>query len=120
VQDHVLAGIFRPIQEASVAALSGSQAGVAERVALYQARRDRVVAALAATRVSHVSSQGTFFVWFRLPLDATVEELLIAHRVALAPGEGFGSHGAGWARLSVAIPDDLLDTSLERLRAALA
>ncbi|CAN5325757.1 hypothetical protein BH18ACT12_BH18ACT12_02980 [soil metagenome] len=38
----------------------------------------------------------------------------------MAPGEGFGSRGAGWARLSLAVPDDLLDLGLERLRAAFA
>jgi aminotransferase len=42
------------------------------------------------------------------------------HRVAVAPGEGFGARGAGWARLSLAVPDEILDRGLERLRAAFA
>lgn len=35
--------------------------------------------------------------------------------VAVAPGEGFGSRGAGWARLSLAVSDETLDLGLERL-----
>jgi bifunctional pyridoxal-dependent enzyme with beta-cystathionase and maltose regulon repressor activities len=42
------------------------------------------------------------------------------HRVGVAPGEGFGARGAGWARLSLAVPDEILDRGLERLRAAFA
>jgi Aspartate/tyrosine/aromatic aminotransferase len=48
-----------------------------------------------------------------------VRALLDEHRVALAPGEGFGARGAGWARLSLATPDERLDLGLERLAAAL-
>ena len=40
-------------------------------------------------------------------------------RIALAPGEGFGARGKGWARLSLAVADETLDRGLERLRAAL-
>ena len=65
-------------------------------------------------------SEGTFFVWFRLPEGVTVERLLAEQRAAVAPGEGFGARGAGWARLSLAINDELLDRGLERLRAAFA
>ena len=57
--------------------------------------------------------------WLRLPEGATCERLLEEHRVALAPGEGFGTHGAGWARLSLATPDDRLDLGIERLAEAL-
>ena len=65
-------------------------------------------------------SEGTFFVWFRLPDGLTVEHLLDEHRVALAPGEGFGDRGKGFARLSLAVGDDVLDQGLQRIRAALA
>ena len=50
----------------------------------------------------------------------TVERLLVEHRVAVAPGEGFGERGTGWARLSLAVTDELLELGLERLEAAFA
>jgi aminotransferase len=108
--DHVRAGIFRPAQEAAIAALTGPQDTVGERCALYQARRDRVVARLPGAR-----SEGTFYVWVELPDGVTPETLLAEQRVAVAPGEGFGSRGAGFARLSLAASDEALDLGVARL-----
>jgi aminotransferase len=116
LQNHVLAGVFVAMQEAGIAALTGPQDSVEARRALYEARRDRAVAALAGHAAR---GEGTFFVWFRLPDDVTCQSLLEEHRVALAPGEGFGARGAGWARLSLAVSDKTLDLGLERLAAAL-
>jgi bifunctional pyridoxal-dependent enzyme with beta-cystathionase and maltose regulon repressor activities len=55
-----------------------------------------------------------------LPEGLTPERLLVEHRVAVAPGEGFGPSGAGWARLSLAVADDVLDEGIARLATALA
>ena len=112
--DHARAGIFAPIQEAAVAALTGPQESVEERRARYEARRNRVLDALPLQAVS----EGTFYVWVRLAGGLTAERLLTEARVAVAPGEGFGSRGAGWARLSLAVDDETLDQGLERLAAA--
>ncbi len=116
LQDHAFAGIFRPIQEAGIAALTGPQDSVDERRATYERRRDRALAALEGIEAQ---SEGTFFVWFRLSEGVTVDQLLVEHRVAVAPGEGFGARGAGWARLSLAVSDEILDRGLERLHGAL-
>src|SRR6476659_3482495 len=115
LQDHAFAGIFRPIQEAGIAALTGPQDSVEERRATYERRRDRVLTALAGIKLQ---SEGTFFIWFRLPAGMTDDRLLAEHRVAVAPGEGFGSRGAGWARLSLAVSDEVLERGLERLHTA--
>ncbi|HEU6445620.1 MAG TPA: aminotransferase class I/II-fold pyridoxal phosphate-dependent enzyme [Gaiellaceae bacterium] len=119
IQDHARAGIFSAVQEAGIAALAGPQDSVEERRARYEARRDRVLDALGATRVRPPVSEGSFYVWLELPEDVTVETLLVDARVALAPGEGFGPSGAGWARLSLAVADEPLERGLERLVRAL-
>jgi aminotransferase len=116
LQDHVRAGIFMPLQHAAIAALTGPQESVEARRATYERRRDRAVGALAALEPR---GEGTFFVWFRLPEGMTAERLLTEARVAVAPGEGFGERGTGFARLSLAVTDENLDAGLERLRAAL-
>ena len=41
-------------------------------------------------------------------------------RVGVSPGEGFGARGAGYVRLSLALPDDALDEGLARLARAAA
>jgi len=114
LNDHCRVGVFRPIQEAAIAALTGPQESVAERATTYERRRDRVLDVVDAV------SEGTFYVWFRLPEELTAERLLTEHRLALAPGEGFGPSGAGWARISLAVSDETLEVGLERLRSALA
>jgi L-glutamine---4-(methylsulfanyl)-2-oxobutanoate aminotransferase len=116
LQDHVFAGIFRPIQEAGIAALTGAQESVEERRATYERRRDFALSALSGVEAQ---SEGTFFVWFRLPAGLSAERLLVDHRVVVAPGEGFGERGRGWARLSLAVSDDTLATGLRRLERAL-
>ena len=115
VQEHARSGIFVPLQRAAIAALTGPQDTVEERRALYERRRDRVLEALPGARC-----EGTFFVWFPLPDGLTFDRLLDDHRVAVAPGEGFGERGRGYARFSLATQDDALDEGLARLRQALA
>jgi aminotransferase len=114
LSNHARAGIFAPLQEAAIAALTGPQDSVAERRGRYEARRNLVLEALPLEAVS----EGTFYVWLTLPDGLTVERLLTEARIALAPGEGFGSRGAGRARLSLAIEDATLAEGLERLAAA--
>jgi aminotransferase len=114
LNDHCRVGVFRPVQEAAIVALSGPQESVAERTATYQRRRDRVLEVVDAV------CEGTFYVWLELPDGLTVERLLTEHRLALAPGEGFGPSGVGWARISLAVTDETLELGLERLASALA
>jgi aminotransferase len=117
LQEHIRAGIFVALQRAAIAALTGPQETVAERRALYESRRDRVVDALPELEPR---CEGTFFVWLRLPEAWTSERLLREARVALAPGEGFGERGRGHARLSLAVADETLDAGLGRLSQVLS
>jgi aspartate/methionine/tyrosine aminotransferase len=112
--DHVRVGIFAPVQHAGIAALTGPQDSVDERVETYRRRRERVRELLP-----DLECEGSFYLWWELPEGLTPELLLAEHRVAVAPGEGFGSRGTGWARLSLAVTDEVLDTGLERLAEAL-
>jgi aminotransferase len=113
LNDHCRVGIFRPVQEAGIAALTGPQESVPERTATYQRRRDRVLEVIDAV------CEATFYVWFKLPEGLTAEQLLTEHRLALAPGDGFGPSGAGWARISLAVTDETLEAGLECLDNAL-
>jgi L-glutamine---4-(methylsulfanyl)-2-oxobutanoate aminotransferase len=113
LNDHCRVGIFRPIQDAGIAALTGPQQSVADRAATYERRRDRVLEVVDAV------CEATFYVWLELPDGLTAERLLTEHDVALAPGEGFGPSGAGRARISLAVPDETLELGLGRLAEAL-
>jgi L-glutamine---4-(methylsulfanyl)-2-oxobutanoate aminotransferase len=114
--DHSRVGVFAPLQAAAIAALEGPQDSVAERVEAYRRRRDVVASALPEPPVC----EGTFYMWTRLPEGLTAERLLAEERVAVAPGEGFGPSGAGWARLSLAVTDETIELGAERLHRAFA
>jgi aminotransferase len=113
LNDHCRVGIFRPIQEACIAALTGPQDSVAERRDTYQRRRDRVIEVLGPQ-----TCEGTFYIWMKLPDGLTAEDLLVKHRVVVAPGEGCGPSGKGYVRLSLAVSDETLELGLERLTRA--
>jgi L-glutamine---4-(methylsulfanyl)-2-oxobutanoate aminotransferase len=117
LNDHCRVGIFRPIQEACISALTGPQDSVAERRDTYQRRRDRVREVLEPF-LGPLTCEGTFYIWLKLPEGVTFETLLTENRVVLAPGEGFGPSGVGRARLSLAVSDETLELGLERLATA--
>src|SRR6266511_382171 len=103
------------VGNAGIAALTGPQGSVAERVETYRRRRERVREVLP-----DLECEGSFYLWWELP-DGLMPVLLLGeHRLAVAPGEGFGSRGAGWARLSLAVTDEVLETGLERLAHSLS
>jgi aminotransferase len=116
LNDHLRCGIYMPIQEAAIAALDGPEDHVEERRATYERRRDALLGVLPEPPVC----EGTFYVWLRLPESLDVARLLTETGVALAPGEGFGPSGEGWARASVAVSDETLERGIERLAPALA
>ena len=108
---------FAALQHAAIAALegpAGQRRGAARdvRAAARPARRRRCPSRRSA-RAPSTSGCGC-------PSGLTPERLLAEHRVALAPGEGFGPSGAGWARLSLAVTDEVLDAGIERLAPVLA
>ena len=116
MNDHARCSIYMPLQEAAIAALEGPEHFVEERRATYERRRDTLLAALPEPPVC----EGTFYVWLRLPESLDVGRILAETGVALAPGEGFGPSGKGWARASLAVTDDTLERGIERLVPALA
>jgi aminotransferase len=110
--DHVAAGVPVALQRGLIAAMTGDQGHVAARRAVYERRRDLLVARLGVT-----PPEGTFYAWWRVPDGLTARDLLERGRVAVAPGEGFGARGAGHVRLSLAIADEHVEEGARRLAA---
>jgi aspartate aminotransferase len=114
------------VQRAGVAALTGSQDGVAAMLAEFRARRELVVSGLAALPgVTCRAPRGAFYAFpnvSALPLgaDALADRLLEEAGVALLSGTAFGAAGEGHLRLSYATSRDRLAEGLARMRAFLA
>jgi aminotransferase len=92
---------------------------VAQRRAIYERRRDRLIGTLRSAGAQIDMPEGSFYAWWRLPEGLTPERLIAEARVGVAPGEGFGARGAGWARMSLALPDGDVDEAGERLAAVI-
>jgi aminotransferase len=118
--DHTAAGVFTALQRGLIAALRGDQAHVATRREVYRLRRDALVGTLRAAGAEIDAPQGTFYAWWRPPAGLDAARLLREHRVAVAPGEGFGGRGAGWVRLSLALADTEVMVGAQRLAQAVS
>jgi aspartate/methionine/tyrosine aminotransferase len=113
------------VQRAGIAALTGPQDGVEAMRAEFRARRDLVVAGLAALpgvtcRVPH----GAFYAFpnveaVPLPADVLADRLLDEAGVALLSGTAFGAAGLGHLRLSYATSRERLSEGLARMGAFL-
>jgi aminotransferase len=112
--DHLTGGVPVALQRGLIAALTGDQGHVDERFEVYRRRRE-----LLLSRLDVPAPEGTFYAWWPLPDGLTAEGLLAEQRIAVAPGEGFGSRGAGHVRLSLAVADADLEEGVARLAAAL-
>lgn len=111
---------FLPIYEAGVAALEQtSDAWAAERNDIYRRRRDLVIEALPAAGLVPNRPQGAIYVWARVQRGGGndyAQACLEGAHVSLTPGEAFGPGGKDYVRISLCVPDNRLETAMDRLR----
>jgi LL-diaminopimelate aminotransferase len=120
VKTNVDSGVFRAVQHAGVAALTGPQDIVKPALARYQARRDRLVSGLRAVGWKAPSPKATLYIWMPTPNGQSsvtfAADVLERTGVVITPGVGYGAHGDGFVRLSLTTPDDRLDEAVARIR----
>jgi aspartate aminotransferase len=109
------------VQRAGIAALTGPQDGVVGMLHEFRARRDLVVAGLAAMPgVSCRIPHGAFYAFpnveaVPLGADELAQRLLEEAGVALLSGTAFGAAGEGHLRLSYATSRERLAEGLKRM-----
>ncbi|MDR2715695.1 MAG: aminotransferase class I/II-fold pyridoxal phosphate-dependent enzyme, partial [Coriobacteriaceae bacterium] len=120
VKNNLASGQFTAVQDAAIAALTGSQQCVADMCAIYQRRRDLVVATLRAIGLECEAPQATIYVWTKVPEGQTSEgfatKLLEQAHVIVTPGSGYGADGEGFIRISLTTPDERLVEALHRIK----
>ncbi len=120
VKTNVDSGIFKPIQEASVAAFNGDQSWLEERNAIYQRRRDVVMEMLPLLGWQARSPKGALYVWAKLPEGVDDGRFCMAAveqtGVWVTPGSAYGETGAGYVRISITSPEDKLREAFKRLK----
>jgi len=119
VKSNLDSGIPRAIQYAAVEALRGSQEHIAERNAILQKRRDKLVEVLNEIGLKARRPRATFYIWAKIPQEYTsvdfTNKLLDEAKIAVTPGIGYGNEGKGYIRFSLTIPDDRFEQGISRL-----
>lgn len=119
VKSNLDSGIPQAIQYAAIEALTAPQTIISDMVAIYQKRRDKVVAALAKIGMKTSPPKASLYIWAKIPEGYTSIEfagkLLDEALVVVTPGIGYGPSGEGYIRISLTTPDDRLDEGLSRL-----
>lgn len=120
IKSNVDSGIFRPLQEAAVQALSVDPMWISQRNAVYQERLQILLDGLKAAGLEAPRPRGSLYVWAPVPSgwasEAFALTLLEQAGVALAPGSFFGPAGEGYVRLSVTAPAARIREATERIR----
>ncbi|HEU5298441.1 MAG TPA: LL-diaminopimelate aminotransferase [bacterium] len=119
IKTNIDSGVFRAVQHAGIAALTGPQDAVADRLRVFQGRRDRVMAAMRRLGWKVPPLRATFYVWIPTPNGESGAEfaakVLERTGVVLTPGAGYGREGERYVRMSTTVPDKRLDEALDRL-----
>ena len=119
VKSNLDSGIPQAIQYMGIEALNSPLESIDERNTIYQRRRDRVVKVLCDMGLHADPPKASLYVWARVPEGYTSSQftamLLEQRDIVVTPGTGYGRYGEGYVRLSLTIPDEDLETGLERL-----
>ncbi|HLW59227.1 MAG TPA: LL-diaminopimelate aminotransferase [bacterium] len=120
LKTNIDSGQFAAIQAAGVAALTGPQEPVRERVAIWEARRNAVVKGLREAGLDVPMPRATFYLWVPVPAGYTsvsfAAHLLEDAGVAVAPGVGYGERGTDYIRVSLTASDDRFAEAIRRIR----
>ncbi len=120
IKSNVDSGIFRPLQEAAIQALSSAPEWLERRNRVYRERLEIIVEGLEAAGMNAVCPRATLYVWVRLPRGRSSEEFALAlleqTGVAVAPGSFFGPAGEGYIRISVTAPTTQVREAMVRIR----
>jgi LL-diaminopimelate aminotransferase len=117
VKTNVDSGVFNAVQHAAITALTGPQDCVKSACAIYQERRDVLIAGLRDLGFDVPSPKATFYVW--LPVQdcmAFAAQLLSKAGIVVTPGVGFGSGGEGYVRFALTRPVSRINEAIERMR----
>jgi aspartate/methionine/tyrosine aminotransferase len=125
LMEHMVSGVTAVAQRAALAAITGSQACVAEMVRAYQRRRKIIYEGLnAIDGVSCILPESTFYAFpnlsgFGLTSWELAKYLVKEHRVAVVPGSIFGNNGEGYIRISFAMNSQTLKEGISRIKKGL-
>ncbi|MDV0444374.1 LL-diaminopimelate aminotransferase [Methanorbis rubei] len=117
VKTNIDSGAFDAIQRAAITALTGPQDCVAQACAIYQERRDALVAGLQSLGFKVHVPKATFYVWMKVPNAVEFTSKMINEAgIVVTPGTGFGPNGEGYVRFAITRPVARINEAIERMK----
>lgn len=106
-------GMFLPVQQAAIEAITGDQSCVERTRKAYQRRRNALCRSFAQAGWTIDPPKATMFAWAAIPKtfsssQAFALELLEKTGVLVTPGSGFGPSGEGYVRLALVQDEDVI------------
>jgi len=121
VKTNIDSGVFQAVQEAAIAALTGSDEVIDENNRIYKERRDTLIQGLNEVGLQAEKPKATFYVWCEVPENYTsiefTRKLLDEAGVLVTPGIGFGECGEGFVRFALTRDVEVIEEAVERLKA---
>lgn len=120
VKSNMDSGQFQAVQEAGITALESDNRLTAGLRAIYQERRDVLVAGLKNLGLEFETPSATFYVWIEVPKGYTsasfTAHLLEKAGIVTTPGNGFGAPGEGYIRMALTTTKERLAEAVDRLK----
>lgn len=121
VKSNVDSGMFRPVQDAAITALSLPDSWFKSINKEYSERRVLAEQILDILNCTHDDEQSGMFLWAKIPVgrksEEFVDDILQDKLVFITPGTIFGSNGEGYIRISLCSNKEMFNTVLKRLEA---
>ncbi|MCP9474796.1 MAG: LL-diaminopimelate aminotransferase [Nitrospira sp.] len=122
VKSNLDSGVFEAVQAAGVTAL-GLDESVTDGIRkIYQERRDTLVPGLKMLGLEVDPPAAAFYVWVTVPKGYTstsfTAHLLEKAGIVTTPGNGFGSPGEGYIRMTLCTSKERLAEAVERIKRA--
>ena len=113
-------GMFLPIQQAAIAALTGPLDMVKEQCGVYQQRRDALCGGLRSIGWDVPDSHGSMFVWAPIPAKyaSSIDfcmDLVEKSGVLCTPGSSFGPAGEGYVRFALTMPAERIAQAVQAI-----
>lgn len=121
VKTNMDSGMFYPVQQAAVKALSNGPEWYESINKVYTKRREKVKELLQLLECTPTSNQTGMFVWARIPDTISncydiCDKILHSTRVFITPGGIFGSQGEKYVRISLCSSEIVLNRAIERIK----
>jgi len=114
-------GMYRPIQEAAIEAMSQEQDWFDGINAIYKERKEIALKIMDVLDLDYDAESAGMFVWGKMAHNLhtsaqVINDILQGARVFLTPGHIFGSAGEGYIRLSLCNTVENLQEALSRIQ----